>query len=150
MNPYVLTPWISWTLFVLVVAGAILRGGLEERLAAGALMLSLALSIIFRDPTYSGLQWGAFAGDLVLLGVLLFLVLRSARFWPIWAAGFQLLGVLTHLGRVLDPKVQPWAYASAQVIWTWALTVAVGVGVLAKWRERQTASALTPAAATRR
>jgi hypothetical protein len=144
-NVYALTPWISWTLFFGVTLGAFLRAGAEERLACLALLSSLTMTKVFRDTTWSGIQWGALTGDIFMLGVLVVIALRSKRYWPIWAAGFQLLNLITHLSRSIDPKVEAWAYISAQVLFSWLCVIAIGVGVRAAWRERvRVASRLGP------
>lgn len=131
---------------VAVCGGAFWRGGREEQTAAGAMLLSVLATLFLRDPKWSGTQWGAFAADAGLLVVLLVIALRTARFWPLFAAAFQLLCVITHIARILDPGVRAWAYATAQVIWTQWVLFAIGTGVFTNWRRtrRQPATVESP------
>jgi hypothetical protein len=138
-------------LTVSVCASAFWKGGREEQLAAGGLLLSFALTVALRDATWSGTQWSAVVADVCLLIFLTTIALRTVRSWPLAAAGFQLLCVLTHVAPAIDPAVRAWAYATAQVIWSQLLVVAIGVGVWNSWRrERQLAISDELAGATRR
>ena len=135
-------PWFGLLLTVVVCGGAFLRGGREEQLAASGLLMSWAVTIALRDRSWIGTQWSAFGADTCLLLLLTAISLRTGRYWPLVAAGFQLLCVVTHVAKVVDPGVRAWAYATAQVIWSQLVFVALGVGVWNTWREgRQPASA---------
>lgn len=129
-------PWFGVTLTVVVCTGAFWRGGREEQLAAGGLLLSFALTLALRDNSWKGTQWSAVVGDSGLLILLIAMSLRTKRYWPLFAAGFQLLCVLMHLARVIDPGVRAWAYATGQVIWSQLVFWALGVGVWNTWRRR--------------
>jgi hypothetical protein len=74
------------------------------------------------------------AVDAGFLAFLALLALRSDRFWPIWAAGFQLLAVITHCARLLDPTLGAWVYITAGVIWTYLVLFALTFGTLGCWR----------------
>ena len=82
-----------------------------------------------------GTQWSAFASDVGLLVILVVISLRTPRYWPLAAAGFELLCVVTHVAKIVDPGVYAWAYATAQVIFTQLVVVAIGVGVWNAWRD---------------
>jgi hypothetical protein len=138
-------PWFGITLTVVVCAGAFLKGGREEQLVAGGLLLSFAVTLAMRDRTWAGTQWAAFVSDTLLLALLTSIALRSRRYWPLAAAAFQLLCVSTHLARIVDPGVRAWAYATGQVIWSQLVFWALGVGVWNTWRrERQLATSDPP------
>jgi len=141
-------PWLGLALTVLVCAGAFLRGDREEQLAAGGLLMSWAVTIALRDRSWVGTQWSAFAADTCLLVLLTAIALRSRHFWPLAAAAFQLLCVLTHLARMVDPGVRAWAYATGQVIWSQLVFVALGVGVWNTWRGRIATARLERSAPT--
>jgi hypothetical protein len=112
-------------------------GRSDERLAAFGMAASYAATVLFRDSHWAGLQWGAFGADLIYLGLLVVIALRSKRFWPLFAAGFQLLEILLHLGRTLDPKLNSWTYATAEVIWTYFVEYAILFGIWGRWKERR-------------
>jgi hypothetical protein len=127
-------PWFGIFLTFTVCGGAFWKGGREEQLAAGGLLLSLAVTIATRDSNWVGTQWGAFVPDVVLLGLLTAISLRTSRYWPLTATAFQLLCVLTHIARMIDPGVRAWAYATGQVIWSHGVLWTIGVGVWNTWR----------------
>jgi hypothetical protein len=139
-------------LTALVCGGAFWKGDREQQIAAGGLLLGWVFTLLLRDPRWQGAQWGAFAVDVAFLALLVALALTTRRFWPLAAAAFQLLAVVTHTARVLDASLGGWAYATAEVIWTQLVLVAMGVGVWNSWRGRRQASTDTDptAGATRR
>jgi len=140
-------------LTIVVCGGAFWKGGREEQLAAGALLVDWALTIALRDRSWIGTQWAAFAADLGLLAVVTGISMRTRRYWPLAAASFMLLCVMIHVGRMIDPGVMAWAYATGQVIFTQLFVVAIGVGVWGTWRaDRQLAAddAIAGPGATRR
>jgi hypothetical protein len=128
-----LPPWIGLIATTLVCGAAFVKGGRDEQLAAGGLVLGWIATLVLRDPRWGGTQWGGLAVDAVYLALLTVVALASARYWPIFAAAFQLLGVVTHAARTLDDGVGDWAYATAGVIWTWLVILALGVGVAGCW-----------------
>ena len=147
-------PLFGLALAIVVCASAFWKGSREEQIAAGGLLMSWAVTIALRDRSWAGMQWSAFAADGCLLILLTALSLRTARFWPLAAAAFQLLCVVSHVARIVDPGVRAWAYATAQVIWTQLVFVALGVGVWNTWRQGRQAIAvddpITGPGATRR
>lgn len=118
------------------------------------MLLAWALTIALRDRSWIGTQWGAFAADVGLLIVFIAIALRTPRYWPLAAAAFQLLTVVTHAARMVDPGVRAWAYATGQVIWSQMVIIALGVGVWNTWRGRaypaSSDAPLTGPGATRR
>ena len=134
LNNYALPPWVGLAIAVIVSGGAFWKGGREEQVAAGGLMLSWLSTMVLRDPHWIGAQWGAFGADSCLLLLLVGLALRTKRYWPLAAAAFQLLCVVTHIARIVDPGVRAWAYATGQVIWSQWVFFAVGVGTWNTWR----------------
>ena len=66
--------------------------------------------------------------------LLTWIAIRSPRYWPLFAAAFQLLCVIIHVARLIDPGVRAWSYATGQVIFSQMVVIAVGVGVWNSWR----------------
>lgn len=127
-------PWLGYLILVMVCGGALLKGGREERIGAGALLISVCVTILLRDRSWPHVQLAGFAMDIFVLLVLGAISLRTPKYWPLAAAGFQLLAVLTHVGKLIDPNLNQWAYLTAIVIWTYLVIVALGVGVWNCWR----------------
>lgn len=135
---------------VLVIGGvclfALWKGGPEERITAAAFVLAAVVAPFIKDHRWGGTQWSLFAVDAAYLGLLLVVAFRTTRYWPLCAAGFQLLAVLTHAASLIDRQLRPWAYVTAGVIWTYLGLAAILVGTVNRWRE--TRQPAMPAAAT--
>ena len=114
---------------------AIWKGGRDEKIAGASLAVAAFATPLLKDDRWLGPQWGVFAGDLAFLLLIVAIAMRTRRWWPICAAGFQLLGVLTHAARIIDNSVGSWAYATAGVIWSYSVLAAVAIGTLGAWRE---------------
>jgi len=141
--------WV-WTLAISSVCGfAAWKGGPSERFGAASFYVAWLATVAV--STGAGTQWGVLAVDGVLFLVLVGLALKSDRYWPLFFAGFELLAVVTHAGRILDPTLGSWAYRSAGQIWGYLMIGALAVGTWTAWQERrQTARAPSPGEATRR
>jgi hypothetical protein len=111
-----------------VCALAVWRGRDDERLAAGGLLANWALSILVVRVGSGSTHWEVFFVDVALLSLYIWLALRSRRHWPLFAAGFQVLLVVTHLGRAVDPTVSVWAYLTAGIIWSYLVLFTIGYG----------------------
>lgn len=124
---------IGWT----VAAAALWKGGWSERLAAAGFLAAWLVTPLLRRGGWEGPAWTGFGVDAAFLALLLFVAMRSRRYWPLFAAAFELLSVLTHVARLIDPGVRAWAYATADAIWTYLLLTALSVGTFNRWRERR-------------
>lgn len=129
---------LTWVVLMTAVSAfALWRGGTPERVVAIANLLAWAASNLVEDRQQLFVpQWGILAVDLSFLGVLLWFALRSNRAWPMWAAAFQLLGVVTHGAMTADRSVGGWAYITASIIWSYLVLVSLGVGTWLHWRRR--------------
>lgn len=130
-------PFWIWVATILAVTTAAFRfGRISERLGAAALLSAwLASFVIARVP---GLGYGVGVAllDVALLGVLIALALKSSRYWPLWAAGFHLVAVMTHWAHQLDSTLGAWTYQTAGIIWGYLPLVALSFGTWGAWRER--------------
>lgn len=146
-------PWLGLTATLFCLGIAIWKGGFEERLVAVCFLLALAVTIFFRDYSWPDIQWGAFVADTALFVVLLVISLRAAKYWPMAAASIQLLAVITHIAKLMDVGMGQWAYITAGVIWSYALMIAMSIGVWNCWKKqryRAGTERAAPATATRR
>lgn len=129
-----LPSWLGPTVILLLCCCAFLKGGLEERLTAGSLFINSNVTSVMRDHSWPQVQLAGFVADVLSLVLLLAIALRTRKFWPLAAAAFQLLMVLTHVAKMIDPDIGQWSYITAIVIWTYLLMIALGVGIWNSWR----------------
>lgn len=128
MSSYQLPIWVWPAALSVVCALAVWRGRDDERLAAAAVLANWALSMVVFRARSEETQWAVLVVDAGLFAVLLWIAMRSPRFWPLFAAGFELLALLTHGAHALDAGVSGWAYLTATRIWSYLILVAIGYG----------------------
>lgn len=102
-----------------------LRGGRDEAIGAAAILAMVAVEIaghallprrlLSTDPV-------ALAADAIGLVAFFYLAMTTRKLWPLWAASFQILGLLSHLVRTLDLK--------ADVLTYWTMKTAPGTGTV--------------------
>ncbi len=107
---------------------AVWRGRDHERLAAAAELATWALTLVVFQSRSEDTQWRVLIIDIVLLAIFLWIAMRSARYWPIFVASFQLLAVVTHIARAFDAGVSGWAYLTAGLIWNYLALFVIGYG----------------------
>jgi hypothetical protein len=124
--------------FVAVVVFAVLRGGGAERATAGAYTAALAGSAYFgflRVPgNFRVVPLGLFLVDFLLLVALCAIAVRANRWWIIPAAGCQLVAVLVHTGKLLDPNMVPRSYEFLTDVWSWPMVALLAIGT---WAHRR-------------
>lgn len=131
----------AYFIFILVLvtvfALAIVLGGREERLAALALALAAILSPMVLSHGFAGPEVGVVLVDAALFATLAGIAMRSRSFWPMWASGFQLCALAGHLAAAKSPSMLPAAYADTLAIWSYAVMVTLGAGILVERQERR-------------
>lgn len=105
---------------------AVWRGRDEERLTAAVILADWALSVFVYRVQSQDTQWGVFLVDTAQFAVLLWIALRSARFWPLTVSAFALLQLGTHLAHASDATVTGWAYMTAELVWSYLLLLSAG------------------------
>lgn len=120
--------WAATVIGVCVLA--LRRGGPDERQASGVMLAAWAVSMVVGRSGYTQTEWGILAIDVTALVGFTVIALRSDRYWPLFAAGFHLLAILTHLARGVDDTVATWAYFTAQIMWGYLLAGSIGYGAL--------------------
>lgn len=122
---------------LLVCCGvALWKGHNSERWTAVSLLSAAAISPLAQTSAFVHPELGILVIDLALLAYLMTLALRSDRFWPLWAAGFQVVGTTVHLARMVDPDVWPFVYGTAQIFWSYPVLIALATGTWLEARYR--------------
>ena len=81
-----------------------------------ATLLTIAANRV--DPGWRQTAYGIFAVDVACTIALAVVALKSNRFWPIWAFGFQICAVGTHIATILMPEIVPRAYQTLATLWS--------------------------------
>jgi hypothetical protein len=115
---------------------AALYGSKDEKLAAFAMSVAALISpfVLYRE--YGNVEYGVGIVDTGLLVALLAIALHSGKFWPMWATGFHLAGILVHVAAASTPLL-PAAYATLLGIFGWMVVVSVFAGTVyenIRWR----------------
>ncbi|WP_309605062.1 hypothetical protein [Phenylobacterium sp.] len=131
---YAIPHWVWETVVIAVFGAAIWRGGRDERIAATGLMIGWLITKLVYSHHGQQTEWGVLAADAALLGVLTWLAMTSARYWPLFAAAFQFLAVIIHLARIADRSLGGWAYISAEILFGYLVAIAIAVGTFNAWR----------------
>ena len=129
--------YIFWAILLLCCGYALWQGRKYERVAAvtflGASVVSLFAHRLFQIR-YLTLDVSEVLIDSAVLVSLLTIALLSDRFWPLWAAGFQLVGSMAHLLKTIDMTMAPWGYAVAARFWSYPILLVLFIGV---WRQHR-------------
>jgi hypothetical protein len=114
-------------------------GGLDERLAAGGFFAATIATNLADTNAFVRTESGMMVVDILLFFGLLVLALRSDRFWPMWAAAFQLVGTMFHFASMTETGDFRWAYYIALAFWTYPVFIALGLGTWLEGRHRRSA-----------
>jgi hypothetical protein len=119
-------------IFLLICCGyAIWRGARSEYIGAAIMIIgSVSTLVVARSfgTSWTSVEVGIFAIDIVALLALIHLALQSDRFWPMWATAFHLLAVAVHTAMMLAPQVTPWAFGTGAVFWAYPMLLALAIG----------------------
>jgi hypothetical protein len=122
------------------IGGALKWGGRDERLAALGFLAATLATQFANQSSYQHTEKGVLIIDMLLLAGLVILALRSDRFWPMWAAAFQLVGTTVHFASMAETGDFAWAYAVGLIFWSYPVLVALGLGTWLEGRHRRRAA----------
>ncbi|MDK2768465.1 MAG: hypothetical protein KYX69_12195 [Sphingomonas sp.] len=130
--------FIAFVALLLFSTGfAVWKGGAPERIAAG-LYWTAWLATLLANPVamnrWRTIEIGYLLIDLCLLVALTLLALRANRHWPMAAASLQLIIVIGHFAKALDPTLLGSAYAIMSVFWPYLQLIILAVGTRVYWR----------------
>ena len=121
------------TLLIGTVAYILVRGGIDERIVVGILMLGSIdtyLIYMFLGQSFTALQLLLLVNEAVVLAVLLTVALWSKRFWPIPVASFQVAAFLSLLTPYFGVNILPHGLGVAQGIWAYPQLVTLVWGTI--------------------
>jgi hypothetical protein len=134
MSIYFLLFWSS----LLLVSLAALRwgGGTEKSVAALYLFAALATALVRPSIAmrYREVEVSVFLIDLALLVGLAIVAVRAERWWPVCAAALQMLTILAHIGKAVNPMLWRYGY---QLMAVWTAWPTVGLLAFGIWQHRR-------------
>ncbi|NUQ18222.1 MAG: hypothetical protein HOP95_07170 [Sphingomonas sp.] len=130
--------WIIFWLVLVVSCGyALWRGRRYERIAALVFVAATVLSIVGHSPLrgrYVALETSDLVVDSAVLVAVVAIALVSDRFWPLWAAGLQLVDSMSHVMKAIDADLLPKVYGAAERFWSYPILIILLVGA---WRQHR-------------
>ena len=129
------------TVFAFALASSVLvafrRGERDEKCVAVALLIASLATPLAQTSAFDTMQYGIFVVDALLLMLLVYVALTSRRYWPMFAAGFQLTILLFHLATDIGVRVVPAAYADSIVIWSYLVVATLLLGTFVESARRE-------------
>lgn len=108
-------------------------GGRPEK-AVSVMFLGAAVATSLVRPaasvSYRDVEIGVFLIDSLLLAGLVVVTIRADRWWPICATALQLLTILSHVGKAVNPALWPYGYQLMAIWASWPMVAVLAVGVL--------------------
>ena len=132
-------PLVFGTLLWAICIYALRRGGTEERIAALGMFLNSYLTLLVVSPFATRFTHVELPIAIVVIALsllLLWISLRSRKFWPLWLTAMQVLSTLAHFAPYV-PHIIPWAYGSAVALWMYLMLIVLGFAIHRGQRERQ-------------
>jgi hypothetical protein len=119
---------VYYGILLLTVVAAYWRGRNSEKTGALIAAVGSIASTGFSNPVI----WGSFAVsvffiDIIVLISFWWLALFSKRFWPYWVTGWQLVGSLIHIQRLIfdDILEQPYGLLSMYIAYPILIVILV-------------------------
>lgn len=113
---------------LLTVVISIVFGGRDERIGAAIVVVASVVTPLAQEHGFRREEIGIFLVDFSALLTLLWLALCSNRYWPLFAAGFQLSGITVHLVPVATSEFSAAAYGLASVSAAYLVLLAIVIG----------------------
>jgi hypothetical protein len=129
---------LFYALLLSVVVYAFARGGRSERAGAVIALAAALLSHAALSPMgsrFAEVELSVLAVDVAVLLAFVTLALKSERYWPIWIAALQLIGVLAHIAKLADPSMMRTGYAFIMAFWSYPMLALIAIGT---WRHHRT------------
>lgn len=119
-----------WLLTLFACAFAALFGGRDGRWFALVFLASVILTMpALMMGSWHGTQIWLTIVDTLLFVALVWLMLRSQSYWPIWAAASQMMTVLTHIVTLLLQSFSERIYEGLSTVWVLPLLLFTIVGI---------------------
>jgi hypothetical protein len=119
-----------WLLTLFTCAFAAWFGGKDGRWFVVLLLVSVFMTDIAQGAgSWHGTQYGLMAVDTLFFASLVWLMLRSTSYWPIWAAASQFMSVVTHVVTLLIQTFSDRIYEGLSTVWVIPLLLLTIIGI---------------------
>jgi len=128
---------LFWLLLLISCGYALWRGRKYERMAALVFVAATVLTLLDTarsEVRYVGIATADLYIDTGVLAALVAIALVSDRFWPLWAAGLQLVDSMSHLLKAIDADLLPQVYGAAERFWSYPILLILFIGA---WRQNR-------------
>jgi hypothetical protein len=128
---------LFWVLLLVSCGYALWRGRKYERIAALVFIAATVLSIFGHSPfrgRYVAIETTDLIVDSAVLVAVVTIALMSDRFWPLWAAGLQLVDSMSHVMKAIDADLLPKVYGAAERFWSYPILLILLIGA---WRQHR-------------
>jgi hypothetical protein len=132
-----------WVLLPISVAAALKWGARPERQVAWMMTAGAIFSMIAMPSgttRYQHIEWIVLAIDAAMFLGFTRVAIRSQRAWVIWAAGFQGVAVIGHIGKLMVPETTRMAYAIMEQASSYPTVIALLIGT---WQYQRRAKAIS-------
>lgn len=126
--------------FVGSLSVAFAVGGRDERIAGFGFLAAGLFTPLALGHEYGELEVGVLLIDSGLLLLLGTIAMRSDRYWPLFATGFLLTGVLLHLLQLMFPSMKPDTYADLTTVWAYPTQLSLVIGTLVEARQSKSSA----------
>lgn len=137
---------VFWSFMVASYGLVVLYGGRDARIFIHFVLLAaLATLLAFMTLAADDYALAVLLIDGALLAFALVFVARSESFWPIWFAGFHLVGVATSKASLLFPNDIPQIYETLSGFWAIPALMTMVVAVIRDRSLRSVGTTTSPA-----
>ena len=113
--------------------GAVMWGDRPEKIVAALLLGAFTMTILLRSPgavRYANVETSVALVDIALFAALIIATIRYDRWWIPCASAFQLLAVISHIAKELNPNLWRLGY---HVMETWSSLPIAALLVVGVW-----------------
>jgi hypothetical protein len=118
-------------LMTLCFAYALVRGGSPERCVVAMYLSAYVATMSASEITrysYTSVDMSLIAIDIILTFGLVYLALLANRYWILWAASLQIVGITAHFAKLVVPEILAPAYALTLIVWSYAALPTLVIG----------------------
>lgn len=120
---------------------AFLKGNRAEKFGAGAYLFGWFASLVLQqDEGFRSVPFGLLLIDICMLLAFCAIAWRYKHAWPVWAAGLQLITVMSQVMRLTNQNVHVASLYTVTNLTSYLIIVSIAVGTFYAWQERRAAA----------